>query len=428
MGERRKVLFILHDYPPIHSAGSERGLKFIHYLRDFGYQSLVLTTSRYGELPTDRGACVYRAEDVLHKLFRSLRKRRTDGVPQSELSRIPTVPNRSLFGHLRDRLMIPDSKRGWLSPAVRVGKRLIAEHKPALIFSSSPPETAHLVAARLGRSTRLPWVADCRDGWSFEPPNPTLRTGVIRNILERRLEARTLKRARAVIAATEPITEDLAKRLPGTERRFCTITNGYDQAEFDGIRRQREPDGSFLVVHTGSVSASRADTPIRPFLAALAALRSEDPQKDIRVRFVGNLSAEERSIAKELGLEQAVTFNTVVPRREAHQHLLDADALLLITAPGRRSVASLKLFDYIGAGIPILALAEGNVAEQIVRTHDLGVVVKPDDPVAITAALRELVARFASDRSLPGLAAARRLYERRVLAERLAKVFDEVLA
>jgi glycosyltransferase involved in cell wall biosynthesis len=251
---------------------------------------------------------------------------------------------------------------------------------------------------------------------------------VIRRTLERHLEMAALRGARGIVAATDPIKDDLACRLPDTGRAVCTITNGYDRSEFEGLRRQRKPDGAFLLVHTGGVSTSRADTSIEPFLAALAAMRREAPNQALRVRFVGKFTPDEKSMASRFGVERDVAFLPTVPRKEAHQHQLDADALLLITAPGRRSVATLKLFDYIGAGVPILALAEGNVAAEIVRKYGLGVVVKPDGPIEIAAALRDLITRYASKPVLPGLATAQEAYERRALARRLARVFDEVLA
>ncbi len=47
----RSVLIVVHDYPPIHSAGTERVLKFSQYLPEFGYRPVILTTGRYGGLP-----------------------------------------------------------------------------------------------------------------------------------------------------------------------------------------------------------------------------------------------------------------------------------------------------------------------------------------------------------------------------------------
>ena len=116
-----------------------------------------------------------------------------------------------------------------------------------------------------------------------------------------------------------------------------------------------------------------------------------------------------------------------VPRREAYQHQVDADVLLLVTAPGVRSVATSKLYDYIGAGRPILALAQGNAAAETVERFELGLAVPADDAGAIAGAFRELMRRQATRYAWPGFGEARRHFERRSLTAALARLFDEVL-
>ncbi|MFZ1627414.1 MAG: glycosyl transferase, partial [Anaerolineae bacterium] len=106
---------------------------------------------------------------------------------------------------------------------------------------------------------------------------------------------------------------------------------------------------------------------------------------------------------------------------------LDADGLLLITAPGQRSVATLKLFDYIGAGVPILALAADNAAAAIVTQYGLGLTVAPDDAAAIQRTLHELAARQQAGAVWPGFAAAQLRFERRQLTGQLAAVFRDVV-
>jgi glycosyltransferase involved in cell wall biosynthesis len=64
-----------------------------------------------------------------------------------------------------------------------------------------------------------------------------------------------------------------------------------------------------------------------------------------------------------------------------------ADALLLITSAHHVSHATGKLFEYITAGKPIIALARGNEAARIVQETGTGVVVAPDDVEGIANAL-----------------------------------------
>ncbi len=422
----RTVLIVVHDYPPICSAGAERPLKFAQHLPDFGYQPVILTTGRYGGLPDDVVQRVYRANDLLHTLFGFVRRSKA-AVPQTEQYRVATIANQSFLGRMRDAIMIPDTKLGWMLPAVALGHRLIAERRPALIFSSSPPETAHLIANCLNRLTGIPWVADLRDGWLYEPPNPAVRQPRIRRWLEGRLEHSMVRHASALVAATTPIAEDLQHRYHLEPRRVAVIHNGYERSEYIGLSRQRRPDGLFRLTYTGSLSFSRQNTSPASFFAAVAKIVQANPATPLRVHMIGAISDAEKNAVAALSLTDYITFFPAVSRREAHQHQLDADALLLITAPGQRSIATLKLFDYIGAGVPILALAKGNAAAELVTTYGLGVTAPPDDPDAIAAALDDLMTRQLAGATWPGFAAAQARFERRALTRELAGLFDTIL-
>ncbi len=424
----RTVLVITHDWPPVETAGTERIRKFVQYLPDFGYRPLLLTTGRYGGLPTDAAAGVYRAQDLVHSLFSPLRRRKAKDVPAEAQVRVATLSTQSLPGRLRDHLMAPDTKLGWLLPAVRLGREIIAAQQPAMILSSSPPETSHLIGQRLHRASGLPWVVDLRDGWLFEPPNPGLRRAAWRRAWEGRLERRAMTEAAAVVAATGPIAEDLAARYAETGPKFSVITNGFDRADFAALTRQRPADGHFLVVYTGSFSASSQDRSADALFDGVAALVRRWAEAPLRVQLVGNISEVEKKAVRERGLEQVIEFVPPVSRTEAYQRQVDADALLLVTAPGVRSVATSKLFDYIGAGRPILALAQDNAAAAIVQQDDLGLTVAPDDAASIAAALETMIRQWQAGKTWPGFAAAQQRYERRALAQDLAEVFDRVIA
>ena len=426
------VLIVSFFYPP-QGVGIARVTRFVRYLPDFGYQPIVLTTDRYGDLPADATEQVHRAGDAVDRLFRPLRRRRTEGIPPEMQYRVATLPNEGLLARLRDTVMVPDTKLGWLPGATQLGRNLIERYHPALIFSTSPPETSHLIAERLHAVGGLPWVMDMRDGWVFEPPNAAVRRPRARRWLESRLEHRAVCTAQAIVTATAPLADDLARRYPTVAPRLRTITNGYDPAEFAGLSRRRIPDGSFLLTYTGALSASREGTSADSFFAGLASLRAGKPNVALRVRVVGNIRESEKTAAQIAGVGDIVEYLPPVSPREAHQHQLDADALLLITAPGQRSLASLKLFDYIGAGVPILALAQDNAAAEIVQQYRLGVIAPPDAPGAIASALDELVRRWqaagasAGDtRRAPEATAAQQHFDCRNLAGQLATVFDQV--
>jgi glycosyltransferase involved in cell wall biosynthesis len=270
-------------------------------------------------------------------------------------------------------------------------------------------------------------VADLRDGWLFEPPVPQLRQGRLRRAVEGSMEREMAGAAAAVVAVTDPIADDLSLRYAGLIRRTATISNGYDAADFASIARGRSDDGHFRLTYTGAFSGSSQGRSAEALFVAVGSLLAEDPQTPLRLEIVGPVTDQERGLAQAHGIASIVSFVPPVPRREAYQHQVDADGLLLVTAPGVRSVATSKLYDYIGAGRPILALAQGNAAAETVERFELGLTVQPDDSAAIAAALRELMRRNVTGYAWAGFGDARRHFERRSLTAALASLFDEVL-
>jgi glycosyltransferase involved in cell wall biosynthesis len=424
----RYVLIITCDFPPQGGTGITRVTKFIKHLPEFGWQPVVLTTDRYGSLPTDDEQHVHRAGDLVHNLFSPLRRRKVQDVPPEAQYLVATIPTASFLGRLRDQVMVPDTKIGWLPGAVRLGRRLMRRYHPALLLSTSPPETAHLVAQQLRRTHDLPWAADLRDGWLYEPPQIALRQPRLRRTLEGALERQIITTADVVVTTTTPIGEDLCQRYPEAALKVRTITNGYDASDFARLSRRREADGRFLLVYTGALSAGAEGRSADAFFTALATFVHQYPATPLRVRFVGNVSRQEQAAALTLGLADFVEFIPPVSREQAHQYQRDADGLLLITAPGRRSEATSKLFEYIAAGVPILALAQGNAAAEIVQRYQLGATAPADDPSAIAAALTEFIAGQRAGTIGAGIAEAQSHFEWQTLTSQFASLFDELLA
>jgi glycosyltransferase involved in cell wall biosynthesis len=166
-----------------------------------------------------------------------------------------------------------------------------------------------------------------------------------------------------------------------------TITNGCDFDDFAGIEYRRAE--RFRITHTGSFFGKRSP---RPFLEALA---SSD--LDVVARFVGDFRSADREWAEELGLGDRLELHPYVPRRRSLELQRDSEALLLLIpeAAGRgRGVLSGKVFEYLAAERPILAVVPPDgAAASLIRETGAGVVAPPDDVEAIREALSGLVAR-----------------------------------
>jgi glycosyltransferase involved in cell wall biosynthesis len=116
-----------------------------------------------------------------------------------------------------------------------------------------------------------------------------------------------------------------------------------------------------------------------------------------------------------------------VPRRESLRLQRDSDALLLLIpeAGGRgKGVLSGKVFEYLAAERPILALVppEG-AAAQLIRDTGAGVVAPPDDVAAIRGALLEVHARW-RDGKLEGTPLSTEWREKLSRASRVEELAD----
>jgi len=265
--------------------------------------------------------------------------------------------------------------------------RLARRRSIDCLITSGPPDSAHLVALALGRR-RPPWLADFRDGWRYEPlreePWPTRA----QERLDAWLERRVARAAEVVIGATMPIADDFRVRL-GAEAHW--VSNGFDTgAAVAEDEAPADEPGWLRLVHTGTLSGPRGRDP-RPLLAALEAFNAGRADGDPRIRLVlaGRPSVEDERLITEASVGGAVRHVGLLDRPATLALQRGAAALLLLTGT-HRSEATGKLFEYLASGRPILALAQDNEAERIVRETGTGVAVPSRDPIAVQAALRAL--------------------------------------
>jgi glycosyltransferase involved in cell wall biosynthesis len=280
---------------------------------------------------------------------------------------------------------------GWLPFALPRALRLARRELFDCVITTSPPQSAHLIGAAL-RRTGLPWIADLRDGWTYDPPRGPWPTAA-QAAADRALEVATLVRADRVVAVTAPIAADLAVRL---DREVAVITNGFDPEEVSG--HSVPPSGMVTtnrhtLVHTGR--AGVAGRSPRTFLEGVIELRTRHPDiaGQLEIVFAGATTEDERSLLGDERLGGIARTVGMLERPRALALQRGADSLLVLAdGASAHSVATNKLFEYLAARRPILVLGDGSEAARIVRESRSGVAVPANDPLAIATALRSLVA------------------------------------
>jgi glycosyltransferase involved in cell wall biosynthesis len=330
------------------------------------------------------------------------------------------------------KVIIPDAYLlSWNPWAWFMGQRLLHDRNIDCLITSGPPESTHLLGLA-PRLRRVPWIADFRDGWLFDPLQEPFPTAAQRAVV-RWLERQVARRADAVVAATQPIADDFASRLG---RAAETIYNGWDPDVSSPPKPESTPASSnkFTFVHTGTVSGGWGRDP-RPLLDALRLLVDADPDVANRVEilFVGLATADDLEMLRDPSLRGVVRYCGSVSRAEALALQRAADALLLLTSE-RVSEATGKLFEYLGSGRPIIALAERNEAATIIERTGTGVCVPLRDVEAIARQLRRAIEgsleksyapREVERFSYPGPAIQMASLAERVVSKRSARASSE---
>jgi glycosyltransferase involved in cell wall biosynthesis len=179
---------------------------------------------------------------------------------------------------------------------------------------------------------------------------------------------------------------------PVLASKFHLVRNGCDRDEFDGLV-PLPGDGRFTMLHAGSLYGGRKPAAL---FAALAALRDRGiiDARSFCFRQIGRVALDGFDMAEarnRLGLQDMVEILPAMPRRDILREMISASCLLLLQ-PGTTVSIPGKLFEYLTAGGPILALAEAGETSDIVRESGQGVAVLPEDQPHIERAIEQLVA------------------------------------
>lgn len=309
----------------------------------------------------------------------------------------------------------------WLPTAWRVAERAVSRHRPDIILTSGPPHEIHLLGAYFRRRHRIPWVADFRDPWAVARP-PQVR--VTRR--ERAFERLVIRQADGLVWNTPRVRDRLREAYPARADTMVAIENGFDPEGYPGRTLHSGDEGVVDVLHAGMVYMGRDPRPLFDALKLLEARRAGGSPA-IRVSFLGlkqDFTVDVESEARRRGLEESIRVEGHLPYEATLQRMVDADVLLLLDSPGRYLGVPAKLYEYLGAGRPVLALAErdGDIADVLRDGGGTFRIVDPRQAGDIADALDQLVGDLpTTDRPAdPGASP----YVRRELAGRLARFLD----
>lgn len=254
------------------------------------------------------------------------------------------------------------------------------------------------------------------------------------------IEHRHIRRADAVFTVSGSIADELARRyridppvllpnvpdasgrMPGRGLRDLLLDAGVNASV-----------GDPLILHLGQMRAERGcDVLIRAFEQLAAVAEDGDPSSRARLVFLGY--GPEKAALREMAAASAarnrIHFIPPVDPDRVHAAVGDASVgvtLLQDTCLNHRYALPNKLFDYVNAGVPVLASRLPEIA-RVVESGNLGLTVPPGDAVAVGEALRVMLSDAERRRAWTQAAAnAAETFSWASVSDRLTGQFDRLL-
>lgn len=405
----RTILLISQAFPPDSLVGALRAGNVARTFRDAGYRVVVLTAASDGEVAGERD-WLPGVQVKTIRLGPRYRERLTTfwrrWQGQSQRNDVATAPAAAsdasalAAGGLRSLVLslvwIPDDELRFVLPAYRAARQLLKGVD--LVYTTAPSHSTNLVGLLLRRLHRIRWCAEFRDPWCYPHSSPISPLVARAN---RFLERRCIKAADYLVTVTEQTANLYRQRLGAAGGKVVLVRNGIP------VLKTRSPGPSgeaFRIVYSGNIYGSRDP---RPFLDAVQMVSAEyvaagkTLSVDLFVSepWIGEISLE--SYIARLGLSDTARVRPWIPHAEMQRILGEANLLLLL-AQGQPLQVPNKLYEYLAADVPILAVvdADGETARML---HDVGghYVVERDTADTIAAALRSaLVDAAAPSRSV----------------------------
>jgi glycosyltransferase involved in cell wall biosynthesis len=383
----KKVLIITYYWPPSGGAGVQRWVKFVKYLSAMNIEPLVLTvhpdTATYpqkdpslaSDIP-DTVQVFYAKSFELYNLYKRFSSNKE--VPYGGFANTKKLDfKEKVIRFLRGNLIIPDPRRGWNKYALAKAKELIHSQLIDNVITTSPPHSTQLIGLKLKKELGIRWITDLRDPWTdiyyFKQMYPTFIATQIHQYLEKKV----LRNADRIITVSEELKKLFAEKADNISDKIKVIPNGYDTADFKGLKNHVHPE-MFYLTYAGTLSK---EYNTGGFIKALQEL-PEEIRPVVKVRFIGQMPSELWERFEAAGIGNMVELKGYVPHASAIEYMMSSDLLLLIIPDVKNNEGILtgKLFEYLGSGKQILFIGpkQGDAAKVIRKTNS-GIICSYDE-------------------------------------------------
>ena len=429
----KRVLIITYYWPPSGGAGVQRWLKFVKYLRNYGWEPVVYTAENPEAPALDYSLAKDIPEGIevirkpiwepyyFYRKFIGLKKDEKISAGFLTESKQP-VFSQKLAVWLRGNFFIPDARRFWIKPSIKFLTDYLKANPVDAVVSTGPPHTTHLIALGIKNSLGIPWLADFRDPWTKIDFYDQLMLTFLADMRHRMLEKKVLKKADRVVTVSWHWAKDFDDL---GAQHTSVITNGFDPEDFPEANDQK-PD-TFLLTHIGALNKDRNPEFLWKILGEISA-HDQKFQKMLRLRFIGKTDFSVFDSLKLHGLTSCTEKIDYVPHDEALRLSAGSAVLLLLVnnTPNSLGIIPGKVFEYLATRRPILCIGpQAGDSARIVKETKSGNVVDFGNEKGLSSVIQELFSLYSGNKP-QGYETGIDQFSRKALTGDIARLLDEL--
>jgi glycosyltransferase involved in cell wall biosynthesis len=371
MNSKKKVLIITYYWPPAGGSGVQRWLKFVKYLRDFDIEPVIYTVDNPGYAINDKSLIneiPNSIETLRQPIFEPNSILNFFGTKTNKESAGFLNPNPNFIGkiiqYIRANYFIPDARKFWIKPSVKFLSNYLEKNPVDVIITTGPPHSLHLIGLHLKKKKDIKWISDFRDPWTEIDYFHKMPLNKKAKKKHHQLEREVLKNSDSVIVVGNTMRDQYLKETD----KVVTISNGFDTSDNKEVSHL---DIFFSITHVGMMNADRNPSDLWKILKEIC-LENPDFKSDLKIRLIGKIAKE---VSHDLnifdsGITEVVDY---VSYAEVKKYQLETQVLLLCinNVPSARGIITGKIFEYLQAKRPILAIGpeDGDAAEILKNTN-----------------------------------------------------------
>lgn len=388
---KKNVLFFAISFPPCGGSGVQRSLKFVKYLKDYGYNPIVVTLdetynfwgidySLLDELSED--IQIIRIKQPYLNVFEINEEKAIEilslicGVLEnSELSEalISRLQEHNFLN--RKYIFEPDIFIAWVNEVIKNINKLIDFKKIDVLYTTGDPYSNHLNGYYLKKMYNIPWIADFRDEWTNSPyVNSFYKNDNFKLDLHKSIENSIVNFADKVIAVTPNSSQNYRNIFNLLYDKVCTITNGYDEDDFNNVKYNYTKNEKFTILYYGTLYLNRNLSKIIDSINSL--IENQYIKKsEIILKIIGksdNLIKNSMLRNDKFGVLEFIDY---LPHKKCLEEGAKSDMLVLYVGEEDefKSVYPGKVFEYLRLLKPIIAISPKNSeVEQLLITTKRG--------------------------------------------------------